>query len=161
MLVSRKKQSNHRLSQRPNQLAHEITDQKIVYVDIRKQVHQASLADFSRRRLQDKFAEVKFLSTIERDHSRGVGNYITTQDGHAVGLNEAFFSDRPKLRVETSSRIIYVQLLKGTLNEIFSTIDEIFEIYEQKTMEALGLKLYSLKRHSLKAWTAVLTPQIS
>lgn len=65
-------------------------------------------------------------------------------------MEEAIFHDKPKLRVEVSSRSIRIQLLEGTLNEVFLTIDEVFEIYEQTSWKASNLKLDSLRKDKPK-----------
>lgn len=72
MLASTKKQSNHRLSQRPISRAQEVKDQNAVYVGIQGQLQQVSV------RSQNERAEVKVLSIIKRDCDRGeeIDTYI-------------------------------------------------------------------------------------
>lgn len=128
--------------------------QEAIYVGVRGQLQQASVIS------QDEPTEVKVLSIIECDYDRGEEIDTSIQDIRAVGMGEAIFHDRPKLSVETSSRTIRVQLLEGTLDEIFSTIEEVFEIYEQTSLKASKLKLDSLRMDGPKEWTAVLIPCI-
>lgn len=111
-------------------------------------------------RSQDGPTEVRVLTIIECGYDRSEESDTSIQDICAVDMEETIFHDRPKLRVETGSKIIRVHLLEGTLNEIISTIDEVFEIYEQTSLKASRLKLDSLRLDRPREWTANLIPCI-